>query len=241
MTRLALILFLVAEAGQPALAFTVSPMTADLEPAGKRSTATFQVKNPGASEASVAVYIKTRKVDDLGEESREEFDVGKSFLVLPSTLTIGARSAASIRVVYIGPRDAGPEKAYRIIFASLTPQPMVRGGGATSVKIDALVSYAGTLYVGQAGGKARIEASGPIKKDGKTYFRLENKGTKRASFAGAEISVSAKNLGAPEVFRADQIKSLKAPLFPGASRLLQLPGGAKADPDSALIKINDWQ
>jgi P pilus assembly chaperone PapD len=223
-----------------ALAFVVTPTTIDLEVSGKKSTGTVQVTNRSGSDMSLAVYMKTRDYDELAVEDRKDFDVKKLFLILPATTTIKANSSATIRIVYIGPKDLKVESAYRIIFANLSPQTILKSGGTVAPRVQALISYAGGLFVGTKDLKADLKLKGTLKKNGKFYFVIENVGKKRAKITDAKITISAKNLKDPESFTGKDFTTLDVPILPGQTRLAEIPSSSKADQGTATIEIGDW-
>jgi P pilus assembly chaperone PapD len=223
-----------------AQAFSVGPDVVELTPTGKGSTATVMVFNPGNEDIALAVYMKTRSYDEFAVETKKEFDVKKNFLILPANTTVKAHTSAAIRFVYIGSKENKGEQAYRAIFANLSPKTLLKSGGAAKTEITALFSYEISVYVGPTGLKPALKFNGIVKKAGKSYFAIENTGTKRVRLALDKIKIRAANLKAAEEFEGGAFKGLEVPIMPGQVRLAEFPSASKADKDSAKIDLSDW-
>jgi len=142
--------------------FVFSPISADLEPAGKADFTTFTAANRTDSAIAVRVRMLTREIGEDGTERNEPETVERelAFRVL----------AEQLPVDFTGEDDS-------------------KTGNRAS--IDIRLKYLGTVYVLPKNGKAQIQA-GFVGRDGvQADLVLENIGTAHAILKNLRVVVSA--------------------------------------------------
>lgn len=224
-----------------AQAYSISPSLIELEMSGPKSSATVQVKNPSNKDISISVYMKERKIDENAIETRADFDVKKNFLILPTNFTVKAKSVVAVRISYIGSKALSQEKAYRFIFANLTPVDIIKSKGAQATSVKGLLSYATSVYVSPKNVKPELNIKTSKNKKGQAGFLIENKGLKRAQLSNSKIEIRAANLKESEKYSAREFKELAVPILSGQTRFIPLPSKSKSKADSAIIEFSDWQ
>jgi P pilus assembly chaperone PapD len=212
-----------------AQAFFVNQPQIELTPTGRGTTSTIQVVNPSIEAVDISIYMKERAEDEFGKESRKDFDIKKYFLVLPTSLSIKPKSSASVRLIYIGPKDIKTEQAFRIIFASVKPQAFKQRpqDGSITADIQTLVSYASAVYVAPEGAASKIEFKGMVEKDGKPYYKIVNSGNKHVRLHNLKFTVKTTELKEPVQYDGSKFKGLYDPVFADSTRLLELPTDLK--------------
>ena len=237
MRKLHLLLFTLLFIPAFANAFTVNPTLVELKPSGKDSTASLVIENKEDKPLNISAFMKVRAYDEAGKELRSDFDVKKNFLIMPANLVIKPKGAATIKIVYVGPKKFPTEKAYRLIIANVDPQPFKKfKGEGVSAAVKMLVSYAAAVYVTPESAKPDIVLE-KIQSAGKPAIQVSNKGNQRISFNKQKVKVTAKNLKEPEQFEIAEFPSLIAPILPGNKRVVVLPKGSKADPATATLNF----
>ncbi|HQL31985.1 MAG TPA: hypothetical protein PK969_01875 [Treponemataceae bacterium] len=142
--------------------FVFSPISADLEPAGKAGFTTFTAANRTDSAIAVRVRMLTREIGEDGTERNEPETVERelAFRVL----------AEQLPVDFTGEDDS-------------------ETGNRAS--IDIRLKYLGTVYILPKNGKAQIQA-GIVGRDGvQADLVLENTGTAHAILKNLRVVVSA--------------------------------------------------
>ncbi|HPX47334.1 MAG TPA: hypothetical protein PK408_03950 [Treponemataceae bacterium] len=142
--------------------FVFSPISADLEPAGKAGFTTFTAANRTDSAIAVRVRMLTREIGEDGTERNEPETVERelAFRVL----------AEQLPVDFTGEDDS-------------------KTGNRAS--IDIRLKYLGTVYILPKNGKAQIQA-GIVGRDGvQADLVLENTGTAHAILKNLRVVVSA--------------------------------------------------
>lgn len=110
---LVLLLTVLTAAGLDA--FSVNPMSVELDPDQPNAQQLFVLSNTADTDVPVEVRVARPVVDEHGVETLE-MDVGEdAFVILPQQLVLPARGRRSVKVAYVGESD-GTEQTYRILF-----------------------------------------------------------------------------------------------------------------------------
>lgn len=96
-------------------AFSVNPMSIDIDPGQPNAQKLFVLSNTSDKDVPVEVRVARPAVDDRGVETLE-MGVGEDqFVILPQQLILPAGGRRSVKVAYVGDND-GTEQTYRILF-----------------------------------------------------------------------------------------------------------------------------
>lgn len=213
-----------------AQAFTINNAKIEMTTTGRTASSVIQVTNDSSIDESISVYMMERSHDENGVEVRKEFDIKKFFLVLPATLKVKAKSSASVRIVYIGPKELEKEAGYRLIFTGSDPKPYMRGSkDGVTASVDAIIAYAASVWVTPEGAKAAVTFKGVKKIGDKQFLEFKNEGKKRAIFPNGVIKLSDGKAKAPEKYEVKKFKSLDNAIMSGETRLVELPKEFKLD------------
>lgn len=146
MNRLLLLL------GLPFLfAFNFSPMSQSIESEGKKA-AQFLIENDGASNVAVELTVKTREMNEKGEEILTDTN---DLAVFPPQVIIPPGEKRTIRVNYTLKDIPQIEKNYRVIAEQLPLKVDSKTKDQAGIKM--LMKYVAALYVTPTDAKPEIK------------------------------------------------------------------------------------
>lgn len=137
-------------------AFTLTPISATLEPKGYGSVASFRLENESSNRMAFQVTIVAREPDEEGNEIQSA--VTNLFAVFPPQGILGPGQKQGIRLMWKGPSNPPHELAYRIVAEQLPVdfRPEKDAERAQSY-IQMLIKYKGTVYVRPKDARPRLE------------------------------------------------------------------------------------
>lgn len=169
-------------------AFTISPITMELEPSGKKSTGTFRLHNDSGESQAVQITIVRRDMDETGKETQAPAD--DEFTVFPKQTVLKPHQIQAVRINWKGPTKLSQELAYRIIAeqlpVNLTKEP------PQGTKLNLMVRYMGTLYVAPAGMKPDLGIESVAENnDGKIDLTIVNHGRAHAILRDFKLTLTS--------------------------------------------------
>lgn len=206
LANLALIAILKLLDPTPCAAFSLSPMSVNLDPSGKGATRSFIVDNSGTEKLAIQISMAARRMDLDGAETNPDAD--DDFIVYPPQLVLGPNEKRTVRVTWAGDANPSSELAYRIIAEQL-PVETEKSAKAKGAVIRMLLKYMGAVYVTPKDTKPDlvVAAAGPSRDRRKPGLEVvfENRGTAHALLKGLSVRVAstaggaAVRLGEPEL------------------------------------------
>ncbi|HTI99467.1 MAG TPA: fimbria/pilus periplasmic chaperone [Dongiaceae bacterium] len=225
-----------------ARAFTLTPISATLAPAGHGAAASFRVENSSSNRVAFQITMITREMDEDGNETYEP--ATNFFTVFPPQGIIPAGQRQNIRVVWKGPTEVTNELAYRIVAEEL---PVTLDPEQNESRIKLLVRYMGTVYVTPRRAKAELQlvsltkvAPGTagtnnyvltLRNAGTAHQGLKNPVLKITAAPGAVTTLDAAQL---DTVTGQNILARHTRHFP-----VRLPEGFTADSYPAEIKVDE--
>lgn len=184
------------DSGAALASFDISPISAELAPAGPRATISYTVQNTSTNKVPLQLYVVAREPDLEGKEVyKDSAEVEGLFQIYPSQVVLNPKEKRTIRVSWLGAATLKQELAYRLISEELPFD--VDDPNKTYTKVTASVKvaskYVGSLYVRPNGAVANITARGEPTLDAtpKLALDLENKGTAHLILRKAKMSLEA--------------------------------------------------
>jgi len=176
-----------------ACAFTLTPISATLEPKGAGATATFRLENESSNRMAFQVRITTREPDEAGNEIQSP--VTNLFVVFPPQGILGPGQKQSVRVMWKGTPDPTQELAYRIVAEQLPVDFHVeRSPERAQSFIQMLIQYKGTVYVRPKSARPRLEVIGLTRSTGTTSnvyaLVITNSGSAHQGLRGPVLSIT---------------------------------------------------
>lgn len=207
-------------AASPAAAFKLTPIEAEFT-AGRQSTQTFKVENPGTR--AVAIEISVHRRDMALDGSDQLTPAPEDFVVFPDQIVLMPGQSQSVRVQWTGSEAPAVETAYRLL-AEQIPVDLDGSGGERS-GLELLVRYLAALYVRPADPMAQLSATLAIE-DGpggrELVITVENSGTAHALLRADMLALSAG--GTPVELTEEQRKAVQGKnVLAASTRALRLP------------------
>lgn len=213
-------------------AFRLSPMVAELKPAGPKATQTFVLENPGEEKIAVELKAMTRELDAQGRETRKP--VGEAINIYPEQVSLEPGARRSVKVTWVGEAAPARELAFRLVATQLPVdfKPQKARSGQAGVNLQFLLQYVASLYVtpDQVAPKVELESVerlDPAEKGKAPRVRLtlRNAGTAHQLLKGARVKVNGKELPGSETRKLETEN-----LLPGGTRVFELawPEGESA-------------
>ena len=194
----------------PALAFKISPFTAEMASAGPRARLDYLVENDSPAPTAVQISIVRREQAEDGTENLPQAD--DQFLIFPAQLILLPKEKRIVRVQWLGPVKPEKELAYRIVAEQL-PVELNKPAEAKN-NLQLLVRYLTAVYIvppGMISNPARdvvVEHAEPgrdkegrqtmdvtLANRGPAHFHLRNiRLTARSSGDGKTVILSSQRL-----------------------------------------------
>jgi fimbrial chaperone protein len=222
-------------------AFSLEPITADLEPSGSRSVQTFRLSNPSTQPIAIRIRILTRQEDEAGQEVNTLAD--DLFTVYPSRVLINPNGIQLVRVQWKGDPNPATELAYRLVVEQMPVDfgESKREGG--SIRI--LTRYVGSLYVVPPHARADVrlvEQKLGTDSNGKEglFLVFHNQGTAHTILSDLTIEVGGGDTKI--LFQGDDLQGISGEnLLSGARKAFFLPLPEElANSDPSAIVVNFW-
>jgi fimbrial chaperone protein len=157
------------------MAFRVKPMVVDFRPTGPEATQSFVVENTNSEKIAVKVEQFTRSADNAGHEIREATE---KFTIYPRQLSLSPNEKRNIRVSWTGEKSLAKEESFRIIFTQLPVDLQKQEALKANVKLNFLLQYVASVYVGPPNTRAKLTASVSAGTDSKKLsLKIHNTGT----------------------------------------------------------------
>jgi fimbrial chaperone protein len=193
---------LAALAPWPALAFQVSPLSVDMQPAGPQSSTTFDLENNADRPIPIEVSINNRKIDVEGRDIPDDsISAEDKFIVYPPQFILDAKSRRSVRITWVGGGSFTDEQAFRVNFQELAlPTKKEKAPEQAQGQISLLFRYTASVFIVPPGatGKLVVASAQPDPKDNeKLVLSIENQGTAHQMLRGFKVSLRAQENGSP--------------------------------------------
>ena len=206
-----------------AQAFSLTPMSIELEPSGKEATKSFLLDNTTGEKIAVQISMAKRVLDVEGKETNPEAD--DEFIVYPPQLILAPNEKRTVRLTWAGQTELKQELAYRII-AEQMPVDTEKKPKSKNASIRMLLRYLGAVYITPKDSKPllsvleakRVENS----KSGATLsLTVENRGTAHYVVKALKLTITSGNKTA--VLTPEQLKPvLGQNILAGAKRRFTL-------------------
>src|SRR5690606_9115261 len=153
----------------------VSPMMAEVKPAGRESVARVELSNPADREFPVEVQMFRGVISETGELQLTPAD--DQFLVFPSQRVVPARSQQVFRVQYIGEPEMLSSEIY---YMQIRQIPVDIGQEESQVQVVVNFNVLVNVVPNGTSPEPFVESVRPVVRDGVTgvEVRLANRGTR---------------------------------------------------------------
>lgn len=135
-------------------AFTLSPISATLEPKGYGTSTGFRLDNESSNRVAFQVSMVTREPDEEGNET--QLPATNLFTVFPPLGIIAPGQKQNIRLVWKGPSNPTNELSYRIVAEELPVDFQPGRTEKAQSHIQVLIRYKGTIYVRPKNAKSQL-------------------------------------------------------------------------------------
>jgi P pilus assembly chaperone PapD len=221
----------------PALAraMNVSPMTAELDPSGRGSSAVYTVENESAQPLAVECWVEARATAADGTEaSAASPEAKKMFSIFPAALIVPPGQKRGVRVAYTGPKDIASELAFRVVFAEVPAKASI--DEARGVRVTR--QFRTSAYVRPRGARPDLRLTGVGERGGKVLLKLKNEGSAHQLPQRLAIKL-ADDSGATAMVDERAAKELLANFLSGEPReiLVDKPPGLGKVVKGSLEKV----
>jgi fimbrial chaperone protein len=145
-------------------AFTLSPISATLEPKGYGASTGFRLENESSNRVAFQITMVTREPDETGDET--QLPATNLFTVFPPQGIIAPGQKQNIRLVWKGPSNPTNELSYRIVAEELPVDFQPAKAEKAQSHIQMLVRYKGTVYVRPKNAKPQLRVMSLAKTGG---------------------------------------------------------------------------
>lgn len=183
----------------PSFAFKLTPMSTEIQSAGKEARTSFQVENDGDKPVPVQIVLAKRIVDEMGKEKYPP--AGEDFMVFPTQVILkpGEKRTINVRYMAGSKGDHSVEKAYRVIAEQL-PLPLGKEGASQGADqgagINVLLRYIAALYVLPDTINHKLEVSTAKIEGESLVFSVKNSGTVHEILDKYALKIAGKLQGA---------------------------------------------
>ncbi|WP_194435792.1 fimbrial biogenesis chaperone [Vibrio fluminensis] len=161
--------------------FNISPLSQSIDV--KKKSASFTLENMTNQKAAYEVQAYARNLDSDGEEVRTKT---KEIRVFPSKIILEPKQKKRIKVLYLGKKSIGKEKAYRIVFMQTDRNVSEDDPQGLNAKFNFHTAF----YVTPKDAQARLTSN--LEQYGKnTYLSLSNTGSKHAILQDWQLKLSS--------------------------------------------------
>ncbi|MBC8123564.1 MAG: molecular chaperone [Gemmatimonadaceae bacterium] len=210
-------------------------MSATFEPAGNRSTQTFEVESMGDQPVAVQLHLVSRQVALDGTETNP--DAEDDFLIYPPQILLRPGQSQTVRVSWVGDANPKQELAYRLITEQVPidlEQQTVQTNGI-SVKINTVFRYVGSLFITPRGAAPQLSIGAATHHQSKERtdqlaVTVENRGTAHQLLKALKLTVTAIDQSGRRLPNAtvqlseEQLQAIRGEnLLAGHSRLFFIP------------------
>jgi fimbrial chaperone protein len=159
-----------------AWSFTLEPMTAQLDPSGEKSIATFRVDNDGPAKIAIRFRVLSRDVSVDGAETNAPVDA--LFAVYPARVLVEPGRFATVKIQWRGSSSLEREQCFRFV----AEQVPVDADQGTATGLRILFRYVASVYVSESSFAPSLSvlAEASTDKSGKPGVTVEisNRGTR---------------------------------------------------------------
>lgn len=176
--------------------FDISPITAELSPAGPRASMSYTVQNTSTKKVPLQIYIVARDPDADGKEVyKDTAETEGLFQIYPSQMVLNAKEKRTVRVSWVGAATVKQELAFRMISEELPFDVDDPDKSYTKVTASVKVAskYVGSIYITPAGAAPNLVVKGEPSKDAVPTLLLdvENKGSAHIILRKGKMTIDA--------------------------------------------------
>lgn len=157
--RFAIPLILLLLAPVAARAFSVNPMSVEIDPDHPNAQRLFVLTNTADADVPIEVRVARPTMDDRGGETLEMGAGEDEFVILPQQLVLPAHGRRSVKVAYVGDSD-GSEHTFRILFRQVPvdlPKPSEPAAGdRPTFNMQVVLEYHTRVWITPKGLKEQI-------------------------------------------------------------------------------------
>jgi len=203
----------------------VSPMMAEVKPAGRESVARVELSNPADREFPVEVQMFRGVISETGELQLTPAD--DQFLVFPSQRVVPARSQQVFRVQYIGEPEMLSSEIY---YMQIRQIPVDIGQEESQVQVVVNFNVLVNVVPNGTSPEPFVESVRPVVRDGVTgvEVRLANRGTRYFTAGTSPWRLTARTEDGEDVdvlLPAEEMSKLigVGVVAPGRARIFFIP------------------
>ncbi len=221
-------------------AFTLTPMSLSLSPAGPEATQNFLVENNTQETVLLDVSITSREMDETGKESnRITPEIESNFLLYPPQMTLKPKEKRSIRVTWMGPLPPH-EKAFRLVAEQLPLGTQKKNSLKRGVHINILMRYQAALYVTPDNAAPLVVLKSSSRTSGenpKLQLVLENSGSAHLLLKKLRVEVERDQVPPVKLEGKELDGILGQNILAQSTRKFEITWPKKLKPGSVKVKL----
>ncbi|NMH60469.1 molecular chaperone [Alteromonas ponticola] len=167
-----------------AVAYKVEPMTADIEPVGKRSQMTMRIHNTSPTPLTVELHPYSMNMDTAGNETTTPAE--DEILIIPMTTIVPPGRSQAVMVRYLGDPVIKQSKTYRIN----VKQVSLPDAFSAKPRVELLIHFNTLLNVVPKDAKPELHVNRVIAKDDSWQLEVSNIGNKYGRVSKTEWRIS---------------------------------------------------
>lgn len=229
----AVLLLLFGALAGPSRAFEVSPMRAELSPAGSGASTVITVRNTLAEPLAIEVYTTDRIIAEDGEQSFKPNDT--DFLLFPPQAFIQPGASQAFRVQYIGDPALEASRSY-VVNVSQVPINQVDRAG-----VQVVYRFGAAVYVNPKDSSSALSIAETSASNGNVAVRIRNEGNRVAFLSNDRLVLSTPS-GSTSLEGNELRARVANPILPPLSTRLftfESPGVKSGSTVSAVLYPRD--